>query len=123
MGLEQLILHYGIEVMFIAIIAIILIGVVKILFKRKLENTAKQKKKVLYQMLGIVFTVLLVSLFNTIPIAWGIAFDFKIYTAKLITSYAAMKVIYPIYENYGLRELFKELIELFRIKESEEKEE
>lgn len=100
MELGKLLIEYGLEAVLISLIAIALVGVVKIVFKSKLEGMNKSNRKIIYEVVSTIAVFGLVAVWMLISKA-----DFKEYTAVAGATYVTMKVMYPLYENYRLRDL------------------
>ena len=83
MELGTLVLEYGVESVLIALITIMLVGVVKITFKKQLDKVAKENRKVIYEVASIVIVVLLTVAW--VAISGGGAFE--LYMTKILASY------------------------------------
>lgn len=101
MNLEVLVLEYGFEVVLVSIIAIALVGAMKVAFKKQLDRIDKSNRKAVYEVASIIAVVLLSSAYLVVTGAK----DMSIYLSKMMASYGAMKVMYPLYENFKLRDL------------------
>ena len=112
MELGTLVLEYGVEVVLIALITILLVGVVKIAFKKQLDKVAKENRKVIYEVASIVIVVLLTVVW--VAISGGGAFE--LYMTKILASYGGMKVMYPLYENFKIRDLVQLIGKLIKEK-------
>lgn len=112
MELGTLVLEYGVESVLIALITIVLVGVVKIAFKKQLDKVAKENRKVIYEVASIVIVVLLTV--GWVAIRGGGAFE--LYMTKILASYGGMKVMYPLYENFKLRDLLQLIVKLIKEK-------
>ena len=99
--MEVLVLEYGFEVVLIALLAILIVGVAKIIFKDKLEKISKTNRKAVYEITSMVVVCILTV--GWILISGGA--EATVYVAKLLASYGAMKVMYPLYENFRIRDL------------------
>lgn len=103
MDLGYLVLEFGLEVVLIALITIVLVGLGKVAFKKQLDKVEKTNRKVIYEAASIVIVVLL-------TVAWVLIMGggaFEVYVAKVVASYGGMKVMYPLYENFKLRDLLQ----------------
>jgi hypothetical protein len=112
MELGTLVLEYGVEVVLISLITILLVGVVKIAFKKQLDKVAKANRKVIYEVASIVIVVLLTV--GWVAISGGGAFE--LYMTKILASYGGMKVMYPLYENFKIRDLLQLIGKLIKEK-------
>lgn len=112
MELGTLVLEYGVEVVLISLITILLVGVVKIAFKKQLDKVAKENRKVIYEVASIVIVVLLTV--GWVAISGGGAFE--LYMTKILASYGGMKVMYPLYENFKIRDLVQLIGKLIKEK-------
>jgi hypothetical protein len=112
MELGTLVLEYGVESVLIALITILLVGVVKIAFKNQLDKVAKENRKVIYEVASIVIVVLLTV--GWVAISGGGAFE--LYMTKILASYGGMKVMYPLYENFKIRDLFQLIVKIIKEK-------
>ena len=101
MELGTLVLEYGFEVVLIALLSILLVGVMKVAFKSKLESVDKANRKAIYEIASILAVVLLTV--GWILFSGGAASNE--YILKIVSSYGAMKVMYPLYENFRIRDL------------------
>lgn len=117
MELTGLVIRYGIEITVIGILAIMCVGAVKMIFKKQLANIGKPNSKVIYETASIVFAFILTCLWLLITKE----FDWKGLLEKGALVYVAVNVMYPLYENYRLRDLFKLLVGLV-IKEEDKTE-
>lgn len=103
MDLGYLVLEFGLEVVLIALITIVLVGLGKIAFKKQLDKVEKTNRKVIYEVASIIIVVLL-------TVAWVLIMGggpFEVYVTKILASYGGMKVMYPLYENFKLRDLLQ----------------
>ena len=127
--LYRFIIVYGPEIVLIAATTILLVGIVKLIFKTKLEKVNKTGRKTIYEVLSASFTLIA-------TVGWLLLkqYVFNLTTTPMtlesILKVAAtvnivVKVMYPIYENYGLRELMRTVISVIfdKKKKDEEKEE
>ena len=112
MELGTLVLEYGVEIVLIALITILLVGVIKIAFKKQLDKVAKANHKVIYEVASIVIVVLLTV--GWVAIMGGGAFE--LYMTKILASYGGMKVMYPLYENFKLRDLLQLIAKMIKEK-------
>ena len=101
MDLGVLVLEYGIEVVVLAMVSILLVGILKVLFKGQLEKIEKTNRKPIYE----IASILIVSLLSVIWILISEGAGLEIYATKILASYGAMKVMYPLYENFKIRDL------------------
>lgn len=103
MDLGYLVLEFGLEVVLIALITIVLVGLGKVAFKKQLDKVEKTNRKVIYEVASIIIVVLL-------TVAWVLITGggaFELYMTKILASYGGMKVMYPLYENFKLRDLLQ----------------
>lgn len=108
--MEVLVLEYGIEVVILAVVSILLVGLMKVLFKGQLEKIEKTNRKPLYE----VASILIVTLLSVVWILISGGAGFEMYVAKILASYGAMKVMYPLYENFKIRDLVQMLGKLLK---------
>ena len=101
MNFEAFMIEYGIQAAVIALISIVVVGIVKLVFKKKLEQLGAAKCKAVYQ-LTLTFAVYAATAIwirlggHTIaPVEW---------LKEGTVAYAASQVMYPVYENYHLRD-------------------
>ena len=110
MELLDFILKYGAEVALIAFASIFLVGVVKLIFKKPLEKIEKANRKPIYEALSIVFAYALTSAWLAVRVAWFNMpvdpFSWALVAEKGSVVYVAVKVMYPLYENFKLRDFF-----------------
>lgn len=109
--LYMFISQYGLEIFALAFATIFLVGVVKLIFKKKFETINAQGKKVLYEILSLTFTLLLTSVWLAIKIYalhWQVAPLTIEATLKVASTVGiAVRVMYPVYENFGIRKLLQ----------------
>lgn len=109
--LYMFISQYGLEIFALAFATIFLVGVVKLIFKKKFEAINAQGKKVLYEILSLTFTLLLTSVWLAIKIYvlhWQVAPLTIEATLKVASTVGiAVRVMYPVYENFGIRKLLQ----------------
>lgn len=110
-ALIKFIEQYGVEVSLIAFAAIFLVGVFKIILKRPLEKIEKANRKPIYEALSIVFAFGLTAAWLAVRVAWFNMpvdpFSWKLVGEAGVGVYAAVKVMYPLYENFRLRDLLQ----------------
>ena len=109
--LYMFISQYGLEIFTLAFATIFLVGVVKLIFKKKFETMNPQGKKALYEALSLTFTLLLTSGWLAIKVYalhWQAA-PLTLETALKVASTVgiAVRVMYPVYENFGVRKLLQ----------------
>ena len=112
MELGTLVLEYGVEVVLISLITIMLVGVVKIAFKKQLEKIEKANRKPIYEITSMIVVVVLAVVWTLI--SGGGAFE--LYMTKILASYGGMKVMYPLYENFKIRDLVQLIGKLIKEK-------
>ena len=109
--LYKFIAAYGIEIVLIAVATILLVGIVKLIFKAKLEKVNKTGRKTLYEILSVTFTLLATSTWlaiKTYALHWtAVPMTLEATLQVAATVNIVVKVMYPIYENYGLRKLLQ----------------
>lgn len=121
MNLEGFVVEYGLELTILAFIIIMLIGVLKIAGKKLLEKVTKENRKPMYEATTIVLVILLVVLWIVVePSIYGGAMLWNEFLARALALYSLVKVMYPIYENFKLRDLVRLLGKMF-IDKMEEK--
>lgn len=122
MNLEGFVVEYGLELTILAFIIIMLIGVLKIAGKKLLDKVTKENRKPIYEATTIVLVVLLVVLWIAIePSIYGGAMLWKEFLARALALYSLVKVMYPIYENFKLRDLVQLLGKMIISKAEEKK--
>lgn len=99
--MEVLVLEYGIEIVVIALVAIMIVGLFKSLLHKQLEKIEKTNRKPIYEITSMVVVLLLAVVWILISGGGTI----ELYIAKILASYGAMKVMYPLYENFKIRDL------------------
>lgn len=108
--MEVLVLEYGIEIILLALASIMLVGVMKLLFKKQLEKIEKANRKPVYEITSMIIVVVLAVVWILISGGGTI----ELYTAKILASYGAMKVMYPLYENFKIRDLVQLIFKLLK---------
>ena len=109
-NLHEFITTYGIEIVIMAVVTIMLVGTMKLAFKKKLEQVNPTGRKALYEILSVTFTLLTTTIWLTIKtyaLHWAATMDLESTLKIAATVNIAVKVMYPIYENYGLRKLLQ----------------
>lgn len=115
--MEVLVLEYGIEIVVIALMSIIIVGLFKSLFRSQLEKIEKANRKPIYEIASMIAVVLLTVVWILIRGGGSI----ELYATKILAAYGAMKVMYPLYENFKIRDLVHLIFELLKeYKEGEE---
>lgn len=116
MELLQFIGTYGLETTIIAFCVIIIIGMVKLFFRKLLEKVSAENKKVLYEVLSLALSVGITALWIAVRTPWfGIeapAFSGEVLVQQAMLTIAVVHVMYPLYENLRLRDLFQMLLDL-----------
>ena len=104
---------YGWAVALLAMLVIFLIGLLKVAFKTKIEKVEKEKLKPVYEIASavLVFIVVAIWLLFKFYLMKTDEPDWSKYLELVAGTYAAVKVMYPIYENYKIRDLVKLLLE------------
>lgn len=107
----------------LAMLVIFLIGVLKFAFKSKIEKVEKEKLKPVYEITSgvLVFIVVALWLVFKFYLLKTDEPDWSKYLELVAGTYAAVKVMYPIYENYKIRDLVRLLLEMIFKKHDEEK--
>lgn len=124
--LYRFMVMYGPEIVLIAAATILLVGIVKLIFKTKLEKVNKTGRKTIYEALSVSFTLVA-------TVGWLLLkqYAFNLTTTPMTlestlkvaaTVNIVVKVMYPIYENYGLRELMRTVISAIFDKKKKDKE-
>ena len=108
--MEVLVLEYGIEIVVLALMSIALVGALKALFKDQLEKIEKANRKPVYEVTSIVIVAILTSVWVLVGGGGGV----EVFVGKILASYGAMKVIYPLYENFKVRDLLQLIVKLIR---------
>lgn len=113
MNIETLFTTYGAEVSILALATIIFVGIIKVVFKKQFDRLEKDNCKPIYESLCIVLAFGFAALWLAVrtPL-FGIAGDDISWGAVAVEGsmvYACVKVIYPLYENFKLRD-FVQLI-------------
>lgn len=133
MDFETAILQFGLEIALIAMISIFLVGCFKVVFRKLLDKLDKKKRKPIYETLSILYTYVLAAAWLAIKvkIGWTPELIWQDFLKLGSISYAVAKIMYPLYENYLLRDLVRAVLasvyNIFtkkpekEVKESEEK--
>lgn len=114
--MEVLVLEYGIEIVVLALVAIAVVGALKSLFHEQLEKIEKANRKPIYEITSMIVVVVLAV--GWILISGGGTVE--LYMSKILASYGAMKVMYPLYENFKIRDLVQLIFELLKEHKGEE---
>lgn len=106
--LPQLVVDYGPEVAAIATLSIFFVGVVKFAFRKQLDTIGQNKRKAIYEALSSLISFIATAVWLVLEMAFmGTAFDWAVLVKEGLAAYSATKVGYALYENLGLRELFR----------------
>lgn len=101
-GLYSIIVNYGLAAVILACITIFLIGVLK--YFNVFAKVPKENRKPIYLVLNYVFVFALTAAYYGI---FHISFADYVAYASIVGT--AVNIIYPLYENLKIRELFKTL--------------
>lgn len=126
MEFETAILQYGLEIALIAMISIFLVGCFKVVFRKLLDKLDKKKRKPIYETLSIIYTYVLAAgwLAIKVKIGWTPELIWQDFLKLGSISYAVAKIMYPLYENYLLRDLVRAVLaSIFNIFTKKPKEE
>ncbi len=108
--MEVLVLEYGVEIVVIALVAIMIVGLFKSLLHNQLEKIEKANRKPIYEITSMIVVVILAIVWILI----GGGGTIELYAAKILASYGAMKVMYPLYENFKIRDLVQLIFKLLK---------
>lgn len=108
--MDVLVLEYGLEVVIIALVSIMIVGLFKALLRKQLEKIEKSNRKPIYEIASMIVVVALTVVWILIEGGGSI----ELYATKILASYGAMKVMYPLYENFKIRDLVHLLFELLK---------
>lgn len=97
--------QYGLAATLLGILTIFLTGVVKLVFKKRLDTLSKETRKALYEGVCIAFAALSALVYFSITRGGGA----DLYWQEAAATYAVAKILYPLYENFRLRDLLKYL--------------
>ena len=108
MEFENVIETYGAEASVIALVVIMLIGFVKMIFKKRLAELGASVTKPIYESMSIILAYGLTALWLVIS-AYQLHmrstnFVWQDFMSAGSMSYVVVKVIYPLYENYHVRD-------------------
>lgn len=98
--------QYGLAATLLGILSIIMTGAVKLFFDKRFEVMAKEKRKAVYEGLSIFWSALLALIYFAVSKGDG----FELYCQEALAVYAVAKVLYPLYENFRLRDLFQFIV-------------
>lgn len=115
MEVGYLVLEYGFEVVLIALVSILLVGSGKIAFKKPLEKIEKGNRKIVYEIASII----IVAVLSVLWVLLNGGGAFPVYATKILAAYGGMKVIYPLYENFKIRDLVQLIGKLIKQKHEE----
>ena len=113
MNFEAFMKEYGIQAAVIALISIVIVGIIKLVFKKKLEALGAAKCKTVYQLTVTFLVYALTALWIRLgghqvdPVEW---------LREGTLAYAASQVMYPVYENYHLRDFVEMGLEFLKKK-------
>ena len=98
-GLYNLVTKYGVSVLIIACVTILLIGILK--YFDVFRKVAKDNRKPIYFALNYVFVFGLSAIYYAI-----FKLSFADYVAYAFVVGSAVNLLYPLYENLKIRDLF-----------------
>lgn len=98
-GLYNIIVNYGLPVLAIACITILLIGILK--YFDVFKKVPKDNRKPIYYVLTYIFVFALVAAYYLMTKQ-----SFADYIAYSIGAGTVVNLLYPLYENLKIRELF-----------------
>lgn len=110
MDILSLIETYGLDVILIALLSIFLVGCVKVVFRKSFEKMGKGGAKAVYETLSITFALALSALWILCRHYLGLpqeTFTADLFMKRSSLVYASVKIMYPLYENYHLRDLVR----------------
>ena len=113
MNFDVFMAEYGIQAAVIALISIIVVGIVKLVFKKKLEALGAAKCKTVYQLTVTVVVYAATALWIRLS---GYPIDPVEWLKEGTVAYAASQVMYPVYENYHLRDFVEMGVEFLKKK-------
>lgn len=103
--------QYGAEVALLAFATIFIVGVLKVIFKKGFASMNSNVKKAIYETVSVVFAYGLTTLWMYAKVAWfgmsAVPFDWSLTLKAASATLLAVKVMYPVYENYGIRALVR----------------
>lgn len=106
MDLSGFLVEYGFTLTVLALAIILLIGLFKIVAKKLLDKIEKENRKPIYELLTMILVILLTVLWIAIePQISGGAMVWGEFLPRVLALYSVVKVMYPIYENFKLRDL------------------
>lgn len=114
--MEALVLEYGIEIVVLALVSIAVVGALKSLFRKQLEKIEKSNRKPIYE----IASMIVVALLTVVWILVSGGGTVELYMSKILASYGAMKVMYPLYENFKIRDLVQLIFKLLKEHKGEE---
>lgn len=123
--------QYGLEITMLAFVTIFIVGIVKISFKDYFTKINKNVKKAIYETVSVVLAYGLTIIWMYAKVNWlginGEEFELITSLKSASATLLAVKVMYPVYENFGIRELFKMfgnfVVSLIKKEKEEKKEE
>lgn len=102
---------YGLEIALLAFATIFIVGIFKLVFKKGFEKMNSNGKKAIYETLSLVFAYALTTLWMYARTAWfnisADPFDWMTALKTASVTVIAVKAMYPVYENYGIRALLR----------------
>lgn len=122
MDLSGFLVEYGFTLTVLALAIILLIGLFKIVAKKLLDKIEKENRKPIYELLTMILVILLTVLWIIIePQISGVAMLWNEFLPRALSLYSVVKVMYPVYENFKLRDLVHLLGDAVRNKIEEKK--
>jgi len=122
MNLDGFLAEYGFTLTVLALAIILLVGLFKIVAKKLLDKIEKENRKPIYELLTMILVILLTVLWIAIePQISGGAMVWGEFLPRALALYSVVKVMYPVYENFKLRDLVHLLGDAVRNKIEEKK--
>lgn len=115
----EVVRQYGIAIAVLGALSVALVGVFKISFKKEFEKLSKEHRKIAYEAMSIGASLFMAGMHFLLTGGTSAL----VYFEEAGATYAAAKVLYPLYENFRLRDavqfVMKKVTERFTNKEDD----
>ena len=126
MEINEVLMTYGLQSTCVALVVILIIGIIKVIFKKRLDELGSGKTKPIYESLSIILAYGLTA--SWIALAVYVfhlrddVYSWDVCIQEGTVAYAVVKVLYPLYENYHVRDFLamigKAIVSIFTKKKA-----
>lgn len=108
----ELVEIFGLDVILVGMVAIALVGFIRIILKPLFNRLGRKTSKTVYEALSVAFAFMLTAIWLVVTKQVVVPFEdnvMDIYLSRTALVYASIKVMYPLYENLHFREIVRGL--------------